>query len=110
MKDALLTAVHAHALGAVTVTVAVPPRSPNVIDVRDVAYEHANAAWLTVTVRPAMVTVPVRANPVLASTENVTVPSSLPALPAVTVMNASLRHDVHAPSSRWVETFTVRVP
>jgi len=110
MKDALLTAVHAHALDAVTVTVAVPPISPNVTEVGDRAYVHATAAWFTETVWPAMVSVPARADPVLAATENLTVPLSIPELPALTVMKASLLLDVHAQPVDWVATVTVPVP
>jgi hypothetical protein len=109
-KDALLTAVHPHALGAVTVTVAVPPISPNVTDVVDRAYVHASASWFTVTVWPPMVSVPARADPVLAWTEKVTVPLSFPELPELTVMKASLLLAVHAQPVAWAAMVTVPVP
>ena len=53
---------------------------------------HAGAAaWLMVTVVPAIVIVPVRAvKATFAVTEYVTVPLPVPVLPLVTVMNESL--------------------
>jgi len=111
MKDALLMAVHSHTLVAVTVIVAVPPNgAKNVNEVVDRAYVHARPDWCTVTVWPAMVSVPERAGPVLASIEKVTVPLSIPELPELTAMKASLLLAVHAQPVAGVVTATVPVP
>ena len=53
------------------------------------------AAWVTVTDRPAMLTDPVRAAPVLALTRKVTVPGPLPLAPDVIVTNPELLPAVH---------------
>ena len=55
-----------------------------------IAYVHG-AAWVTVNVWPAMVSVPVRAAPVLAATLNATVPGPLPLAPLVTVIQLRAR-------------------
>ena len=54
------------------------------------------APWLTVTVCPAIVSVPVRAPPEFAAIATPTVPLPVPLAPEVTVMNASLLAAVHA--------------
>jgi hypothetical protein len=57
----------------------------------------AAPACVTVNVRPAIVNVPVReAEPLLAATENATVPPPLPLLPEVIVTKPELLAAVHA--------------
>src|SRR5262249_51591446 len=53
-------------------------------------------AWLAVNVWPAIVIVPLRAAPVFAATEYVTVPLPVPLLPAVIVIHDALLAAVHA--------------
>ena len=54
------------------------------------------AAWLTVNVSPAMVSVPLRAPPVLAATLNPTDPLPLPLAPDVMLIQEALVAAVHA--------------
>src|SRR5262249_57369720 len=65
---------------------------------------------VTVSVTPAMVSVPDRAEPLFAATENVTVPLSTPEAADVTVMNASLLFAVHAQPVACDVIVTVPVP
>jgi hypothetical protein len=69
---ALLDEVQAHADPAVTATEPVPPAAGADALVGSIEYAHAGAgaipACVTVNVCPAIVTVPVRAPPVLAAT------------------------------------------
>ena len=58
-------------------------------------YAQACAAWLTVNECPAIVSVPVRAAPVLAATLYATVPLPVPAAPLVTVIQLSFAVAVH---------------
>ena len=82
----LLTPVHAHPVAAVTADAARPAaRGDRLSSFDAIAYVHG-AAWVTVNVWPAMVSVPVRAAPVLAATLNATVPVPLPLAPLVTVI------------------------
>ena len=78
---ALLTAVQSHEGGALTMTVLpVVPASPTVSPVGEIDDTQAGggadtaAAWLTVTVCPAIVSVPARCAPVLGATVKVTDP------------------------------------
>ena len=58
---ALLTALHVHALfEAVTVVDAAPPAAVTFCPVGAIEYVQLLAAWVTVNVCPATVTVPVR--------------------------------------------------
>jgi hypothetical protein len=57
---ALLIAVHVHPAGAVTLTLPLVPVDGALIDVGEIVGEQGAAAWLTVNVLPATVTVPVR--------------------------------------------------
>ena len=67
---ALLVAVQAQKVGAVTVTLPVIPADVTVADAAEIDGAHTAAAWLTVNVLPAIVSVPVRdAAPVFAATE-----------------------------------------
>ena len=59
-------------------------------------HDAAGAACDTVTVCPPIVSVPVRAAPVLAATPNDTVPLPVPDAPLVTVSHAALAVAVHA--------------
>lgn len=61
IHDVLLNAVHAHPLPAVTATVAEPAVAPRVALTGERTYVQAAASCVTVNVRPAIVTVPVRA-------------------------------------------------
>ena len=84
IHDALLVAVHPHPPDAVTVTeVLVEPAAAveNVVGLT--VGEHDAAAWDTVTVCPATVSVPLRAAPVFAAALKPTEPSPVPLAPAV---------------------------
>jgi len=66
---ALLVAVQAQKVGAVTVTLPVIPADVTVADAAEIDGAHTAAAWLTVNVLPAIVSVPVRdVAPVFAET------------------------------------------
>jgi hypothetical protein len=67
------------------------------------------ADWVTVTVWPATVSVPVRAGPLLAAIETVTLPFPVPLLPAVMVMNDALLVAVHV-DVQLVVTLITPVP
>jgi hypothetical protein len=69
----------------VTVKVVVLPLAPTLVLIGDTLNTHAGAAWLTVTLFPAIVTVPEREAPMLAAADTVTVPDPVPELPLVTV-------------------------
>src|SRR6185369_12289154 len=64
----------------------------------------------TATVLPAIVNDPVRAAPGFALTDTATLPLSVPAAPAVTVMNESLLRAVHAHNTALDVTVSVAVP
>jgi hypothetical protein len=70
----------------------------------------AAALWLIVKVVPATVSVALRAAPVLAATENVTVPLPVPDAPAVTVTNVALLVAVQVQVLADVVTGTEPVP
>jgi hypothetical protein len=107
---ALLLAVHVHALVVVTVTVPVPPIAGTLWLVGLIEYVHGatNAAWLTVNVCPAMVTVPARAAPLLAAMFIPTEPFPVPAAPDVTVIHGAPLAAVHVQAA-VVVTVTVAV-
>jgi hypothetical protein len=65
--------------------------------------------WLTVNVRPAIVSVPDRAGPLVAATLKVTLPAPLPFAPAVIVIHGALFDAVHAQPPP-AATDTVPVP
>lgn len=91
-----LLAVQLHPACAVTVTVSVPPAAAALRLVGDTAYAHAWPAWVTVTVWPAIVKVPVREDvPALAAAAIDTVPPPLPLAPAVTLSQLALDIVVH---------------
>jgi hypothetical protein len=94
--DAPLDAVRAQPVVVVTVKVADPPPVANDADVGVSVKLHEAAACVTVTVWPAIVTVPVRdAVAVLPATESDTVPLPAPDAPAVTVIQDALLLAVH---------------
>ena len=93
IQFALLVAVHAHVEEVVTFRfVPLPPAAPIDALVGATVYEHDVAAdSFTVTVCPAMVSVPARGvAPVFAATVNVTLPLPLLLAPAVTVTQFTL--------------------
>jgi hypothetical protein len=78
---------------------------PKLIEPGDTVNEQGGcAAWVMVTGWPAIVTVPVRAAPLLAVTEIVAVPD--PETPAVTEIQDALE-DVVQPQPVWVVTLTL---
>jgi hypothetical protein len=96
--EALLAAVHAHGPAAPTVTAPVPPSF--VKDVRSgvTAYSQLTlaASWLTVSVRPAIVSVPERAAlAVLGETVRPTLPVPVPLAPLAIVTQPTLDAAVH---------------
>ena len=88
---ALLVAVHAQPVAALTVLLPVPPAAVNAWPVGAIDGEQDAAAWVTVNVAPAMVSVPVRIEAaVFSATLNVTVPFPDPLFPLVTVIQGAL--------------------
>lgn len=79
---------------AVIDTVPLPPAAVKAWLVGEIENVHGAAAWLTVNVCPAIVTVPLRAAPVVAATLSPTVPAPVPAPPAVTVIHGAFDADV----------------
>ena len=68
-QPALLVAVHAHPVDAVTVTVPVPAAAVGLADAGEIAGVHGVPAWVNVKVLPPIVSVAVRdAVPVFAAT------------------------------------------
>jgi hypothetical protein len=101
-------AVQPHEDGVVMSTLPEPAAAGAGMVVADNEYEHDTdaAAWFTVNVCPATVSVPERGDAsVLAATENCTVPLSVPDAPAVTVSHETSATAVHAHSA-VVVTFT----
>ena len=112
-KLVLLAAVQLHPEPCVfvTVKVVVPLLAPTLALVGDTLNMHAGAAWLTVTLFPAIVTVPDREPPMLAAAETVTVPDPVPELPLVTVRKLLLLAAVQLQSAPCVfVTVKVVVP
>lgn len=114
---ALLAALHAQPVVVETVTVPVLPPVGALAFVGEIEYEHVAgggeggggeggagegdgggsllAACVTVKARPAIVSVPVRAAPLLAATLNATDPLLVPVAPAVTVIHDTLVVALH---------------
>ena len=88
IQPTLLTAVHGHAAGEPTFTVPlVTPSGTEMLD-GDRLVVHAAPSWVTVTVCPAMVIVPVREPPPgLPAIESDTLPVPLPDVPLVTTIH-----------------------
>jgi hypothetical protein len=89
--DALSDAVDAQPAVVERVKLADPPAVPNEAEAGDSVKLHEAAACVTVTVLPAIVTVPVRDDvAVLAATDSDTMPLPAPDAPAVTVIQEAL--------------------
>src|SRR6187397_1321353 len=94
-KPASAVAAHAQSAEAATVAVAVPPVATNEAFDRESPVTHdGGAAWETETVRPAIVSVPLRAAPPLAATAIDTEPLPIAAALLVTVRNGAFDVDV----------------
>jgi len=93
----VLAAVHAHPPVVDTcIEVPGPPLADVVWVVGAIAYVHvAAASWETVTARPATVTEPLRATPVLGATVSVTLPPPVLGLPDGMVIQDALLAAVH---------------
>ena len=92
----LLAPVHVHPLVVVTAAVCDPPAAITLCAVGAMLKLHA-PAWVTVTVCPAIVSVPVRGLvEVFAATVYATVPFPVPLPPLVTVIQDALLAPVHA--------------
>ena len=98
-----LTAVHVHPPDVPTETIPTPPTAGIVCDV-GLMVKVQPLSCATVTVRPATVTIPVRADPVLAAKVRSMAPFPVPpAVPTITIHAALLAavhaHDAAAPTS-----------
>ncbi len=88
---ALLVAVQLQPASVVTAVLLELAAAPGVNVIGETVNVHGTPAWVTVTVWPAMVSVPVRGDvSVLAAMENATVPLPLPLAPEVTVSQEAL--------------------
>ena len=103
----LLTAVHGQPAAVVTVLLPLLSAAVNDWLVGDTAGEHVLPAWVTVKVAPAMVSVPVRPDAVLAATLNDTDPLPDPVAPLVRVIQDALLDAVQA---QPVAAVTVLLP
>jgi hypothetical protein len=96
-QDAPLVAVQAQPARLVTDTLAAWPPASALVDVGVIEYVQAAAAWFTLKVCPAMLSVPVReVVAVFALAEKLTVPLPLPEAPAVIVSHDAPLVAVHA--------------
>lgn len=106
IHDALLTADHEQPLLVETFTLPLSPCIGTLSVVREIEYVHEAgggggggglllAACITVNVRPAIVSVPVRAAPLFAATLKATEPLPAPIAPDVTVIHDALLAAVH---------------
>ena len=94
-QPALLAAVQAHpAVVDTAIEVPAPPAALNDCATGSIEYEQL-AAWFSVKVWPAIVSVPVRALPEFDATLKVTVPLPVPLLPDVIVSQPALLAAVH---------------
>jgi hypothetical protein len=109
IHEALLVADHAQLPEADTETSMAPPAAPTDWLVGPIEYEQAAAAWVTVNVWPATVSVPVRAVPVFAATFAATAPLPLPLAPAAIETKGALLVAVQ-PQAPAADTETVAVP
>jgi hypothetical protein len=108
IQPALLVAVQAQPVAAVTVIVPVPAASDGLADVGAIVGAQGAPAWVTVKVLPAIVSVPVRALVVgFAVTLYVTAPLPLPLAPALIEIHDALLLAVQA---QPVVAVTVTVP
>jgi len=100
----LPAAVHAHPAAVRTSKVPSPPPCATVADEEDSEIVQS-APWLTVKVRPAIVSDPDRAGPVVAATLYPTSPLPLPLAPDAIVIQDTLLAAVHAqPAPAVTET------
>ncbi len=107
---AVLVADHPQVVPLVeTVTVLDPPAAAAENEDADSAYVHDRAACVTVNVWPAMVSVAVRADPVLAAAVIVTVPDPLP-LAGLTVAQVELLEAVQPQPEALAVTPTLLLP
>jgi hypothetical protein len=105
---ALLAAVHAQPVAAVTLAPPLPPAAAKDCVVGEIDGEQVAAACVTVKVAPAIVMVPVRLEAtVFAATLKAAVPLPEPAAPLVTVIQDALLAAVHA---QPVATVTLLLP
>ena len=105
IHEALLAAVQAHPVVVLTSVVPVPPVAGTLSSCGEIEKLHDGvgaggvglllAAWETVNVRPAIVSVPVLAAPVLLATLKATEPLPVPAAPDVTVIHVAPLVAVH---------------
>src|SRR5512136_2072835 len=112
IHDALDKACQRQPDAELTLTDRVPPALETESLAGDKAYVHAgcDAAWETVTVEPATVSVPVRAAlPIFGATMNVKVPEPDPETPGSTVIQLALLAAVQAQPGPVV-TVTVEAP
>ena len=97
-QESLLAAVHVHPAAVVTLALLKLAAAAGLSEVGETVNVQGTgaAAWVTVTVCPAMVNVPVRGDvAVLAAMANTTVPFPLPLAPEVMVSQESLLVAVH---------------
>ena len=109
IQDALLDAIHVHALLVDTVTVPVPAGASTFWLFGEIEYEHDSAACETVNVSPATVRVPVREPPTFGSTRYPALPFPVPEPPELIVIQEALLDAVHA-QALVVDTSTFPVP
>ena len=105
IHDTLLFALQPQPDGAVTATDPEPPDEATDCESGEIANAHPLPCE-TVTVCPAMVSVPERAGPSAAATLRVTVPAPLPPLPEAIVIHDALLEALQ-PQPLLVFTFTV---
>jgi len=119
IHESLLLAVHVHPLDADTVIAPAPPGRPIFVVPGEIEYEQDGggggggapaAAWLTVKARVAIVSVPVRAAPVLAATVKPTEALPVPVAPDVIVIHDALLLAVHRHALVVVTMTGVPVP
>ena len=108
-QSAVLAAVQAHPAPVRTVSISDPPDALSVEVNGSTEYLQPRDC-LTVTSRPAMVTLPVRSGPFVASTVKETVPFPLPESPAATVIHGTSVAAVQRHCVLAVLTWTVRCP
>ena len=96
IQDALLLAVQAQPVVAVTVTVPLPPAAVAFAEGAEIVGTHGVPGWVTVKVAPAIVSVPLRlVLPGLAPAVKVTVPEPVPLAPELMVIHPALLTAVH---------------
>lgn len=111
IQFALLTAAQGQIpLEAFTFTLFVVAAAFTVVLLADSEYEQTTLAWLTVYVRPAIVSVPLRGVRLLfASIEKLTLPLPVPPAPDVMVIQLTLLTAVQGQTALEALTFTFRV-